>query len=162
MKADGTARRGSPFAEFLRAQVERISTRFHAATGSPGLVADRAALHRFLVALDELSAATDALGGDAAMTSAPATILVAADDVFADEVRRAVEPQHDVVVLAADEDAFADALERRPALLIGSGSQGAAGIRRVHALRPGVPALLAAQDAELPEFLETFASDPVV
>ena len=62
MKPDGTAERGSPFAEFLRAQVHRISARFQAAAGSPDSVPDKAALHRFLVALDELSAATDAVG----------------------------------------------------------------------------------------------------
>jgi DNA-binding CsgD family transcriptional regulator len=163
MKPDGTAARGSPFAEFLRAQVERISARFQAATGSPGSVPDRAALHRFLVALDELSAATDGLGRDTKTApSASATIFVAADDAFAEEVRRAVEPHHDVVVLPADDAALSDALERRPDLLVGVGAAGAAGIRRVHALRPGVPALLAAQDGELAEFVETFASDPVV
>ncbi len=62
MKPDGTAERGSPFAEFLRAQVHRISARFQAAAESPDSVPDKAALHRFLVALDELSAATDAVG----------------------------------------------------------------------------------------------------
>jgi DNA-binding CsgD family transcriptional regulator len=163
MKPDGTAERGSPFAEFLRAQVQRISARFQAAAGSPDSVPDRAALHRFLVALDELSAATDAVGAETKTAPEPAaTILVAADESFVAEVRRAVQPQHDVVPLPGDDAALGDLLERRPALLVGFGSAGAAGIRRVRELRPGVPALLAAQDAELPGFLETFAAEPVV
>src|SRR5712664_749646 len=163
MKPDGTAERGSPFAEFLRAQVQRISARFQAAAGSPDSVPDKAALHRFLVALDELSAATDAVGaGTQTAPEPPATILVAADESFVAEVRRTVQPQHDVLPLPGEDAALGDALERRPALLVGFGSAGAAGIRRVRELRPGVPALLAALDAELQGFLETFAADPVV
>jgi len=163
MKPDGTAERGSPFAEFLRAQVQRIAAKFQAAAGSPDSVPDRAALQRFLVALDELSAATDAVGTVSNVaTEAPATILVAADEPFVEEVRRAVQPQHDVLPLPGDDAALGDALERRPALLVGFGAAGAAGIRRVREFRPGVPAVLAAQEAELPGFLETFAADPVV
>ncbi len=163
MKPDGTVGRGSPFAEFLRAQVERISARFQAAAGSPGSVPDRASIHRFLVALDELSAATDSVGADTkAAPEAPANILVAADESFAAEVRRALQPQHDVLVLPSDDAAVGDALERRPVLLVGFGAAGVAGIRRVHELRPGVPAVLVALEAELPGFLETFADDPVV
>jgi DNA-binding CsgD family transcriptional regulator len=163
MKPDGTGERGSPFAEFLRAQVQRISARFQAAAGSPDSVPDRAALHRFLVALDELSAATDAVGAESKTApEPPATILVAADESFVAEVRRGVQPQHEVLPLPGDDAALGGALERRPALLVGFGSAGAAGIRRVRELRPGVPALLAALDAELPGFLETFATDPVV
>jgi DNA-binding CsgD family transcriptional regulator len=163
MKQGGTDVSRSPLAEFLRGQVQRIVSGFQAAAGSPGSTPDREAFQRFLVALDELSAATEALGTETkAPPEGPAAILVAADESFVAEVRQAVQPPHDVMVLPADDAALGDALVRRPALIVGFGGPGAAGIRRVHELRPAVPAILAALDAELPGFLEAFAADPVV
>src|SRR2546428_13973404 len=56
MVSDGSLR-PSPFADFLRARVERILSIFDAATSTPGSVPGRGALERFLRALDELAAA---------------------------------------------------------------------------------------------------------
>jgi DNA-binding NarL/FixJ family response regulator len=47
-------------------------------------------------------------------------------------------------------------------LVVGSGARGAEAIRRIREIRPGLPALLAALDAEVPALLETFSADPVI
>src|SRR5262249_15538314 len=70
---------GWPLADSLRGRVERILAVFQAAPAQDASSVDRSAVERFLLALDELAAATDALSAPRAGQSgerAPGPILV--------------------------------------------------------------------------------------
>src|SRR5947208_14960166 len=89
MVSDGSLR-PSPFADFLRARVERILSIFDAATSTPGSVPGRGALERFLHALDALASAAHDLGSVRQERQArrrPDGIAVAPDRRFADDAR---------------------------------------------------------------------------
>jgi DNA-binding CsgD family transcriptional regulator len=167
MQSDRTAGDASPLAGFLRMRVERVLATFQAAAVPPATNLERGALERFLRALDDLAAAADALTSTTRKLAAvhdPAvpTILVAAADPVADAVRRSVGPGYRVVVAPARERVAREALELRPTVIVGSGAAGQELIGRVHALQPGIPAVLSASDSEVPALLEAFASDPVI
>jgi len=66
------------------------------------------------------------------------------------------------VIAPARERVTREALELRPAVIVGSGAAGQELVSRVHAFQPGIPAILAASDSEVPALLEAFASDPVI
>lgn len=167
MERDRTERATSPLGDFLRNQVERILASFQAAAAPPADSLEREALTRFLVVLDELAAAADALDPEMGKVTSlsdreGAHVLVAGDDAFAEEVRRSVGPGRRVVVAPAEETPIRDALQRRPALIVGSGAAGHDLIRRIQAMQPGIPTIVAAQDSEVQALLETFARDPVI
>jgi DNA-binding NarL/FixJ family response regulator len=156
----------SPLADFLRGRVERVLASFQAAGVQPA-ARDKGALERFLVALDEVGAAAEALGSPkrestSSSERAGAIILVAADEAFVDEVRRTLGTGSRVEVARAQETTVRDALQRRPALVVGLGAASHDFIRRLHALQPGIPAIVAARDGEVPKLLEMFAADPVI
>src|SRR5258705_10553194 len=65
MKLDGIGSGGSPLADFLRSRVERILAEFQAGVAPAGPAPDRGAVGRFLLAPDDLAAATDGLGAAA-------------------------------------------------------------------------------------------------
>jgi DNA-binding NarL/FixJ family response regulator len=165
MRTYGTAGSPSPLADFLRGRVERVLASFQAAAVQPAV--QRRALERFLSALDELAAAADALSPSTRSRASPSepagvTVIVAADDAFADEVRRNLGPGPQVEVTRARDSGVRDALQRRPALIVGLGPAGHDFIRRVHAQQPGIPAIVAAKDDEVPKLLESFAADPII
>jgi DNA-binding CsgD family transcriptional regulator len=167
MQSDRTAGNASPLAGFLRMRVERVLATFQAAAVPPATDLERGALERFLRALDDLAAAADALTPTtrklaAVPDPAVATILVAAADPLADAVRRNVGPGYRIVIAPARERVTREALELRPAVIVGSGAAGQDLVVRVHALQPGIPAILAGSDSEVPALLEAFASDPVI
>jgi DNA-binding NarL/FixJ family response regulator len=167
MQSDRTAGEASPLAGFLRMRVERVLATFQAAAVLPAANLEKGALERFLRALDDLAAAADALTPSsrklaAVQDPAVATILVAAADSLADAVRRNVGPGHRVVIAPTHERVAREALELRPAVIVGSGAAGQELVRRVHAFQPGIPAILAASEPEVPALLEAFASDPVI
>ena len=148
-------------------RVERVLATFQAAAVPPATNLETGALERFLRALDELGAAADALTPTTRKLAAVpdptgATILVAAADSLADAVRRNVGPGYRVVIAPARERVTREALELRPAVIVGSGAAGQELVSRVHAFQPGIPAILAASDSEVPALLEAFASDPVI
>jgi len=96
MRRYATTGSPSPLADFLRGRVERVLASFQAAGVQPA-ARDKGALERFLVALDEVGAAADALsspkrGSPSASERASSIILVAADEAFVDEVRRTLGP----------------------------------------------------------------------
>jgi DNA-binding NarL/FixJ family response regulator len=113
--------------------------------------------------LDELTAASEALRAPPRGKQKPAplaTLLVGADEPFVEQLRRSLGPADGVtVVRARDADT---ALEPRPAVIVASGPAGHELVRRARRFRPGVPAVIAAGDAEAPALVEAFAADPVV
>lgn len=162
MRRDGT-HDASPLADFLRRRVEQIVDSFQAAMPAS---APKRGLERFLRALDELTAAADALASarhDAIGDRDIVTILVAADDAFADQLRESLGPAFRIVKMEAGEESVRESLEQRPVLLIAAlGAEAPELIRAVHVLQPGVPAIVAAQEAEVPGLLQTFENDPVI
>jgi DNA-binding NarL/FixJ family response regulator len=147
--------------------MDRILVSFQAAAVPPAATVDRGALERFLSALDDLAGAADALVEPKLQQAQSqdrggATILVVADDAFADQVRQNVGAPHRVVLAPVEEGAIRETLEQRPAVIVASGAAGHDFVRRVHALQPGIPAIVAALDSEIPLLLETFAADPVI
>jgi DNA-binding CsgD family transcriptional regulator len=167
MERDRTARATSPLAGFLRDQVERVLASFQAAAAPPADSLEREALTRFLLALDALAAAADeldpAMGKVTALSERErAYVLVAGDDAFAEDVRRSLGSGQRVVVAPAEEKPLRESLQRRPALIVGRGAAGHDLVRRIHALQPGVPTMVVAQESEVQALLETFARDPVI
>jgi len=167
MQSDRTAGDASPLAGFLRMRVERVLATFQTAAVPPAMNLERGALERFLRALDDLAAAADALTPStrklaAVPEPAVATVLIAAADPLADAIRRNVGPGYRVVTAPTKERVAREALELRPAVIVGSGAAGQELVGRVHAFQPGIPAILAASDSEVPALLEAFASDPVI
>src|SRR2546422_762653 len=160
MKRDGTYD-PSPLADFLRRRVEQIVENFHAAAPASS---PKRGLDRFLRALDELTSAADALSAkrDTASDRETAAILVAADDAFVDQLRQGLGTGFRVVKTETGEKAVLEGLEQRPVLLLAAGPEARDLIRAVHVLQPGIPAIVAAQDADVPALLQTFAADPVM
>jgi DNA-binding NarL/FixJ family response regulator len=172
MEATGSHVTGSPLAELLRERVARVLESWEASGSVPGDGAGKAALRRFIGALDELVAATEALearvaGGrgepPAEEPAAARGALVLTDDAkLAARLRHALEPDLLVVVAATADAAIREATERSPAVVIASGTPGAETVQRLRELVPGLPAVLAASQAELPQFLEQFRADPAL
>jgi len=165
MKPDGIGAGDSPLGDFLRGRVERLLAGFQA-TGGPA-ASDRRTVERFLLALDELAAATDALAVAEPERARepdrkPAPLLLAGEEPFASEIRRALEPDREVLAVRLGDAGIRAVLERRPALMVGFGARGAEVIRRIQEIRPGLPALVTAESAELPGLVEAFEADPVV
>src|SRR5258705_235265 len=122
MKLDGIGSGGSPLADFLRSRVERILAEFQAGVAPAGPPPHRGAGERFLLALDDLAAATDGPGaaaqaapGPGERTGAPA--LGAGDEPLAAEGRQGASPYREVGSLAA---VWPRALERRVAFDVGA------------------------------------------
>ena len=143
MVSDGSLQRRSPFADFLRARVERILSIFDAATSTPGSVPGRGALERFLHALDELAAAAHDLGSVRQERQArrePDVIAVAGDDRFADDVRTIVGPEVRVVSARPEQDApQSGILQQRPALVLASGPDPIRAIQHIREQVDGEP-----------------------
>jgi len=160
MKRDGTYD-PSPLADFLRRRVEQIVENFHAVAPASS---PKRGLDRFLRALDELTAAADALSAnrDTASDRETATILVAADDAFVDQLRQDLGTGFQVVKAETGGKAVLEGLEQRPVLLLAAGPEARDLVRAVHVLQPGIPAIVAAQQADVPALLQTFAADPVI
>ena len=165
MVSDGSLQRRSPFADFLRARVERILSIFDAATSTPGSVPGRGALERFLHALDELAAAAHDLGSVRQERQArrePDVIAVAGNDRFADDVRTIVGPEVRVVSARPEQDAAQSGiLQQRPALVLASGPDPIRAIQHIREQQPGLPAIAVLREPGMPAG-EALAADPVI
>jgi len=163
MVSDGSLR-PSPFADFLRARVERILSIFDAATSTPGSVPGRGALERFLRALDELAAAAHDLGSvrqERQGRREPDVIAVAGNDRFADDVRTIVGPEVRVVSARSEQDAASGILQQRPALVLASGPDPIRAIQHIREQQPGLPAIAVLREPGMPAG-EALAADPVI
>ena len=109
-------------------------------------------------------AAADALSAnrDTASDRETATILVAADDAFVDQLRQDLGTGFQVVKAETGGKAVLEGLEQRPVLLLAAEPEARDLVRAVHVLQPGIPAIVAAQQADVPALLQTFAADPVI
>jgi DNA-binding CsgD family transcriptional regulator len=165
MVSDGTLERSSPFADFLRARVERILSIFDAVTSTPGSVPGRRGLERFLRALDELAAAAHELGSvhhERPARREPDVIAVAGDDRFADDVRTLVGPDVRVVSARAGQDAeLRGTLQQRPGLVLAAGPDPIRAIQHIREQQPGLPAIAVLREPGMPAG-EALAADPII
>ena len=163
METHGSPDSSSPLAEFLQARIERVVQGF-TATSTPGVTPSRRALERFLVALDELAAAADALGGPKGPSpeASDLIVLVAGDEAFAAQIRGASLETLEIASVDAEERSVLGALARRPSLVVASGASGLEALQRLRKLQPHLPALVVASGAEAARLADQFASEPVI
>jgi len=171
MEATGSRGSASPLAGLLRTRVERVLDSWEATGSGPGDGAGKAALRRFIAALDELVEAADGLErrGDARgeppaadVSAPPGVLLVTDDEKFSAEMRRALEPAFRIDTAATAEEAASAAVERSPDVVFAAGARAAETVQRLRELMPGLPAILAAPEPELPRLLEQFRADPAL
>ena len=168
MDATRTGSRLSPLGEFLRTRVERVLAICDLAGAPPGSRSGRPALQRFLETLDQLAALADELAEPKHLRSAdraPASyaVLIVTDDAhLANEVRASLEPDHRVEVVATAELAVQSAIARTPDVVVSAGAAAIETLGRLRELRPGLPALVAAAESEVPQLLAAFAGEPVI
>jgi DNA-binding NarL/FixJ family response regulator len=163
METNGSPDSSSPLAEFLQARIERVVQGF-TATSTPGGTPSRRALERFLVALDELAAAADALGGAKGRSpeASDLIVLVAGDEAFAAQIRGASLETLEIASVDAEERSVLGALARRPSLVVASGASGLEALQRLRKLQPHLPALVVASGAEAARLADQFAAEPVI
>lgn len=158
-------------AGLLRSRVERVLDSWEASGSVPGYGPGKAALRRFIAALDELVEAAEGLEGRGEARrepsaedapAAPSALLVTDDQKLSADLRRALDPAFRVDLAATPEEAAATATERRPDVLFAAGGRAAEAVQRLRGLFPGLPAIVAAAERAIPGLLEQFRADPVV
>jgi len=160
-------------AGLLRSRVERVLDSWEASGPVPGYGPGKAALRRFIAALDELVEAAEEMekrGGargepaaaDDGDPAASGVLLVIEDDGLSAEVRRALGPRLRVDLAGNAEEAVDAVKERSPGAVLAAGARAAETVQRLRELLPGLPAVAAVPGAQLPRILEQFRSDPAV
>ena len=168
MEAVRTVPPSSPLGEFLRRRLEQILARWEAGEGPPASSAGKAALSRFLAAVDELGAAADGLLDPAAARSeqAPGCRLLLVGDAPALVARLAQEllqAEGEVVTASSPQQAVKSAMERPPDVVVGWGAASVAAVRAARECMPGVPVVVAAANrTETAGLAAAFAADPVI
>jgi len=169
MATTGSRETNSPLAGLLKSRVERVLESWEASGSVPGDSAGKAALRRFIAALDELVQAAEGLerrgGARGAANDDPAiprVLLVTEDEKFSAEVRRALEPALQIDLAANADEAAGAAKERTPSVVVAAGTRAVETVQRLRELLPGVAAIVAAPGSQLPRVLEQFRVDPAV
>jgi len=168
MEAVRTVQSSSPLGEFLRRRLEQILARWEAGEGPAASAAGKAALWRFLAAVDELGAAVDGLLEPAGARSERAAgcrvMLLGEAPPLAADLAKLLESSGEVVAKAftADE-AVQTAVEGAPDVVVGWGAASYAAVRAIRECLPGVPVVVAiANRADAAGLTEAFATDPVI
>lgn len=168
MEAVSIGSGSSPFRDFVRARVERVLASWEAAGAQAGGPPSKAALRRFLKALDELAEATELLLPEqrleqpsAQPAARPYVLLVIEEPGLLQGLQESLEPEHEVERVSTPEQAVQSVAARTPDVVVASGSEAAETARRIRELH-GLPTVVAAPDAELPPLAAEFAGEPVV
>src|SRR5256885_3754925 len=124
MQPGRTVLMSSPLGEFLRRRLEQVLARWEAGEGPPASPAGKAALARFLAAVDELGAAADGLLDPAAPRSEQAPgcrVLLVGDApaLGAGLLQELVQSEAEVATASNREQAVQSALERPPDVVVG-------------------------------------------
>src|SRR6266849_4998014 len=145
MDATGSRGTASPLASLLRSRVERVLDSWETGGSVPGYGPGKAALRRFIAALDELVEAAEELEGRGEARrepsaedapAAPCALLVTDDEKLSADLRRALEPAFRVDFAATAEEAAATATERSPDVLFAAGARAAEAVQRLRGLLP--------------------------
>lgn len=142
--------RPSPLGDLLRARLVQVLTRLEKDC-APERSGQRA-LQRFLAAIDELAAASDALC-DGDRSSPPAVLVAARDESVARNLERALGP--DCEVVRHDGAAF----PATSGVAVAAGAKAARALREVH---PGLRLVVIASESEAAALSDELAAEPVV
>ncbi len=146
--------RPSPLGDLLRARVLRVLTRLEQDC-APERFPGQRALQRFLAAIDELAAASDALcDGDS--SPAPVVLVVSREESLARELNRALGAVCEVRVAAAPDGATFPATS---GVAVAAGAKAARALREVH---PGLRLVVIASEPEAAALADELAGQPVV
>jgi DNA-binding NarL/FixJ family response regulator len=166
MEAMGMDLRESPLAGIVRTRVERVFRSWEASGAAAGDKAGKLAVRRFLAALDELTQAADALAaepGPAGETSPVPTVLAVVEDpLLATGLRQRLGSSSLVTAVSSAEEATQAAAGGHPALLFAAGRSAGEAVTRLRDVFPGIPAVIAAPESDLPRLLAEFRDHPAV
>jgi DNA-binding NarL/FixJ family response regulator len=158
----------SPLGEFLRRRLEEILARWEAGEGPAASAAGKAALWRFLAAVDELGAAVEGLLEPAGALSERApgcrVLLLGEAPPLAADLAKLLGSSGEAVARAATADeAVQSAVESPPDVVVGWGAASYPAVRAIRECLPGVPVIVANADrADAAGLAEAYATDPVV
>jgi DNA-binding NarL/FixJ family response regulator len=166
MEAPRTMDTTSPLGDFLRRRLERILARWEASEGPVASAAGRAAIRRFLAAVDELGAAADALlePADADSERAPGrrVLLLGDGSGFATGLAALLEPGGEVARAPSAEQAVQE-VDHAPDVIVACGADAVAAVRRIRERMPGIPVVLVTPPgADAAALASQFEADPVV
>ena len=149
-----------PFAELVRTRVQQALATLEADGATGGTAPGRAALRRFLAALDELADAADGLRDGTGAEPAAAVLLVSSDATFSQRLQQALDECRIAQVPAGQ----STAVMLPPAfdVVVAIGDEGATAVRPVLAARPTVAAVIIASDPVLSALVREFAAHPLV
>ena len=170
MKATATRGTVSPLADLLRSQVDRVLERWEAGAASPGREPGKAALRRFIGALDEVVEAAGALSAPEAQAgqphrdeaATPRVLLVTDDPAEAAELTQALGSGFRVEVAGGAEAAVRKAGDHTPSLLFASGAAALSVVERVRKLVPALPVIVVAPERDVLAAAGKFRTDPAV
>ena len=167
MEATGIDLMESPLAALIRGRVERILRSWEASGATPGNGPGKLAVRRFLAALDELVQAAEGLAapGPRAVSessTAPNVLAVTDDPLVATGLRQRLGSSSRITAVSTPQEATDAAAGRDPAVVFAAGRTADEVVRRVREVFPGMPAVIAAPEADVPRLLAEFRDDPAV
>ena len=167
MEATGIDLMESPLAALIRGRVERILRSWEASGTTPGNGPGKLAVRRFLAALDELVQAAEGLAapGPRAVSessTAPNVLAVTDDPLVATGLRQQLGSSSRITAVSTPQEATDAAAGRDPAVVFAAGRTADEVVRRVREVFPGMPAVIAAPEADVPRLLAEFRDDPAV
>jgi len=167
MEATGIDLMESPLAALIRGRVERILRSWEASGTTPGNGPGKLAVRRFLAALDELVQAAEGLAapGPRAVSessTAPNVLAVTDDPLVATGLRQRLGSSSRITAVSTPQEATDAAAGRDPAVVFAAGRTADEVVRRVREVFPGMPAVIAAPEADVPRLLAEFRDDPAV
>jgi len=167
MEAMGMDLRESPLAAVVRARVGRVLRSWEASGATPGDGPGKLAVRRFLAALDELVQAAEGLAapGPRAVSessTAPNVLAVTDDPLVATGLRQRLGSSSRITAVSTPQEATDAAAGRDPAVVFAAGRTADEVVRRVREAFPGMPAVIAAPEADVPRLLAEFRDDPAV
>jgi len=166
MEAMGMDLRESPLAGIVRTRIERVFRSWEASGATAGDKPGKLAVRRFLAALDELTQAVDGLAagpGPAGEASPVPTVLAVTDDaLLASGLRQRLGSSSLLTAVSTADEATAAAARGDPAVLFAAGRSAGEAVTRLREAFPGIPAVIAAPESDVPRLLSEFSDDPAV
>ncbi|MFL5309004.1 MAG: LuxR C-terminal-related transcriptional regulator [Myxococcales bacterium] len=167
MDATGMDLMESPLAGLVRTRVDRVLRSWEASGTAAGDKAGKLAVRRFLAALDELAQAADVLAAAAprpiaAASTTPAVLAVTDDPLLASGLRQRLGSSSHFTAVATPQEATDAAAGGDPAVVFAAGRAAGEAIRRVREVFPGISAVIAAAESDVPRLLAEFRDDPAV
>jgi DNA-binding CsgD family transcriptional regulator len=164
MEAPRTMHTESPLGEFLRRRLERILAKWEAGEGPVASAAGRAAIWRFLAAVDELGAAVDALFDPASEDPERApgcrVLLLGDGSELATQLPPLLASSAELTRVSSAAQAVESAVEHAPDVVVAWGPDGVASVRAIRERLPSLPVVLVTP--AVTDLASAFDADPVV